>query len=808
MEFKFAPRAVQRAIGGGLRSNGGSATSHAVASTNAATTGPYGSVFDPARGGWDVDEAARRGLERVIWVFRCVDAIASNQARLPLVQRNGDPETGEIVENKSLKKLLNQRTNSYEVSNAFRYRLSGQLLLSKRGAFIEMEEDAFGDVVALHLLPSHLVEPIPDPDTFVKNYRVTIGDGSWREIDKSKVIWIKLKPHPIDPYLQMTPLMAAQLAVETDWLSRLFNANFLRKDGRPGMLIGVKGKMHPQDRNEIKDRFSGGPLRAGEVSVVEADDIVVQDLASSPRDVQWLEGIAGAKQDILMAFGVTETVLGNASGRTFDNADAEIEVFWSETMVPHVNAVARGLDQLTGSVDDDQFVSADYSGVAVLQRHKEARDAKLKEDYMNGVITLDEYLEGTGRKKLDVPGSRVYFHQSGIVIAANPDDSKEVAAMPVIGAVPSQPQQEGQPALPPGGSGRALPPVPANGFGISDSAQRGALKGALKGQRNFENIIAARAMELTRLNGQRALAMSGKSLGYEDDYEQKNEHPYGDYRNRTEGMFEGVLDAWSTNQADYIVDRFDFGQIRRGTRHWEGEGAGTKALDTDRIVDEERWIGDLTRSMKSMMSKVVFKTMKDTADEMDRTGVLKVMNAKGRGSSTGRTKAARVYGTTDNMESSVSGLLTPLESVVQDAAKAQLGRIKQKIAKLDAEGASLTEIKRQVALMANRNSSWRRQLSEYLTTALVEGAQYKTWSQAGDLVQKTWNTSEDERVRHSHREADGQTRPVGRKFRVGKSYMDHVGDPRAPIEEIAGCRCWNGYSISEKGANAYDELAA
>lgn len=52
-----------------------------------------------------------------------------------------------------------------------------------------------------------------------------------------------------------------------------------------------------------------------------------------------------------------------------------------------------------------------------------------------------------------------------------------------------------------------------------------------------------------------------------------------------------------------------------------------------------------------------------------------------------------------------------------------------------------------------------------------------------------WVAILDSRTRDSHRHADGQVRRVGALFDVGGTGMRFPGDPRAPIAELANCRC-------------------
>lgn len=421
---------------------------------------------------WDIDQAINQGYERVIWVYRCIDAIASNSSRVPMILREYDDVDGKQVEDEQLMRLLNRRPNIYETSQQFRYRVASQLLLSRRGVFIEVIRDRMGRPTELHILPPGMTRPIPDPEKYVSGYIVQTQRQGTVELEPDQVIWMRAKPHPTDVYAQMTPLVAAGLAIDTDWLARLYNRNFLANDGRPGMLVGVSGQLGIEDAEEIRRRFSGGPNAAGQTTVIEADGITAVDMASNPRDVQYLEAVRGSKEDILLAFGTPESQLGNASGRTFDNADAEAEMWWNQTLVPFMDAMAAGYDVLTAEgLKDDIFVAHDYSAVDVLQRQERSRHEKAMAEFQAGTLTIDEYLERVGRDTFNVPGTQVLWIPQGNVPVGKDEQTTQAAAslMPVGMGQPANPQEE---------------------------ARKGALQGVQQGQREFGNELSARILRL------------------------------------------------------------------------------------------------------------------------------------------------------------------------------------------------------------------------------------------------------------------------------------------------------------------------
>jgi hypothetical protein len=63
-------------------------------------------------------------------------------------------------------------------------------------------------------------------------------------------------------------------------------------------------------------------------------------------------------------------------------------------------------------------------------------------------------------------------------------------------------------------------------------------------------------------------------------------------------------------------------------------------------------------------------------------------------------------------------------------------------------------------------------------------------------VKKRWHSAGDNRVRHTHRVLNGQAVGINELFQSPSGAMLRFpGDPRAPINEISGCRCWCEYDV-------------
>lgn len=423
-----------------------------------ATTG-YSRPGEPYKDGWDVERGINQALDRVVWVYKAVYAIASNAASLPIGQRVGDWRIGELQWDDPILDLLNRRPNQNTDAFTFRHMLSSQVLLSKKGAYIEITRNRLGDVSSLFLHQPQYVFPIPDAEKFVSGYSIEYPNTPKKIVEPQNMMWIRV-PHPIDPYKGQTPLESAGLAIEFDYYSRVYNRNFVINDGRPGGMLVIKGDMEEEQSEEIARRFRGTTGSniggAGRITVLSAEDASFIDTGVNQRDAQYTEARAQNKEEILLAFGVPESVIGNASGRSFANADVELEVFWRETMLPHLTLLERAFDIL----DDDltTFFSYDLSSVAILSRDDRERAKFHLEELKQGAISIDEYRELTGREGVGIDELLVPTNLSPVVMSTDggglqdgnrvnpnqrpgrrPNDAPD-EAMPSAGNVPTSPR--------------------------------------------------------------------------------------------------------------------------------------------------------------------------------------------------------------------------------------------------------------------------------------------------------------------------------------------------------------------------------
>ena len=554
--------------------------------------------------GWDIERAYKEGMQKITWVARCIDAIAGNQARLPIILRKDNSPAGEILtgrkaENENLLEILNTKSNIGENAFIFRYRLSSQLLLGTRGVFIEKIRGRDGSIVGLSLLPPQSTAPIPDPKTFVSGYEVQMPYGQKIIMKPDDVCWIR-RPHPIDPYLSLTPLESCGIALEIENLAKLYNRNYLMNDGRPGGLLVLKGEIDDDDKDELKSRFRGNISRTGYTSVISSEDGVDYiDTSASPRDAAYLQMRQITKEEILASFGVPESVIGNAAGRTFSNASEEIRVFWMETMMPHLEPLARGLDEL----DEKNYVDFDLSEVPILQLYKQERERYLLQEFQTGLISNNEYRLGSGRKETESDLADSLLMNPNLIPISNTKKKMEdqpKADIPQPGA-PGMPPMPGMPPAP------EMPPMP--GAPGEQPLDPNTMAGALAQSTIPPDALGAPTTTAAPVP-EGAASESSSAMMYKSEE---------DNVSQTISRWEEILDR----SLERVLERQERVVLEKAGSSRAKKGLLSGTLDIDSLISTETWDRQMDDDIQPVLSAIIQDSMAIKFGEKEKSKSLK-----------------------------------------------------------------------------------------------------------------------------------------------------------------------------------------
>lgn len=717
----------------------------------------------PYRDSWDIERAYREGMAKVTWVTRCIDAIAGNQARLPVILRKDNSPSGKIVtdnKNNEILDILNTKSNMGENSFVFRYRLSSQLLLSSRGAFIEKVRGRDGSIVALQLLPPQHTAPIPDPKKFVAGFEVDMRNGTKVTLNAEDVIWIR-KPHPLDPYLSLTPLESAGIAVEIENLSKIYNRNFLLNDGRPGGMIVVRGEIDDDDKDELRARFRGNVNRAGAITVVSSDEGVdYVDTGASPRDANYIQMRQITKEEILAAFGVPESVIGNASGRTFSNAGEEHRVFWNETLLPHLELIGRGLDEL----DPEHYIDFDTSDVPILILYKQERERYLLDEFQNGLISGNEYRAHTGRKRVDSDLMQAMLANPNLTPIGYTDrrfDSQEQAQQ--------QAAAMGQPGMPGVAAAGAMPQMPpAPEAGQEQLPEPGSIPAQmvdLTAGQPQEGMTATLNAEAAQQQIAPQMASPSALSAFDEQIQQKSAELRSDWETKADSS----SDTW-TEILDRTLERFFERQQRvvlekaLGAKSKKAVDAGTLAVES--IYDISVWNKQLEDDVRPVLAGIVKDASQIASEQtgipvdMEDDEVKEMLDAQ----------MQRVQKTNSTTKDEVASAILIALALSDDEDR--VGMLKAALS----------------AIFINILAKRKRSIAEHEAQSSHNAGTYFGARQSGAKT-KTWVTRKDSRVRGEHKLLENKTVDLSDDFAIGPETLRFPGDPLAPPHLTMNCRC-------------------
>ncbi|MGW2496251.1 phage portal protein [Streptomyces pseudogriseolus] len=777
-----------------------------VSMTYAGVTNVWGT---PGRAdGWDMERVIIEGYERSIWTFKSVEAISKHASTLPIqIGRGGDERRfEETLDSHPLLKLLNKQANPLETGDVFKKRLSAQLLLSKKGVFIEKTYSRGGTLVRLDLLPPDRVQIIPDDRNadYVKHFEFTDYSGHVRELEPRHVIWIR-DPHPTDPYCGVTPLEAAGLSIDLDVKARTYNISFIDNDGRPGGIVGIDlDGVDQREVERIQKRLAPGAHNAGQLTLVGTGPggVTYVDTSARPREMAYETLSSTAKGEILAAFGVPESIVGNASERTYANADREEYQFWDHTELPHLNLIASGFDP---DLDDEWIVRFDTSSVQALEFPRRQAREEARKEWEAGLITIDEYREIAGRPAFNVPQSRaLWISPQKAPVPANEQDAA------ALGLGPDPSGGAGMPGAAP--TGAPLPEAPAEESAADDVAAARALdtgpnaaadvaaargQGALHlhalpaGTTAADAVAAARASDAAAdLDLARSIQNTGQPGAAAEDVDaarasiETKALPQGDGVEVTDDDFDALsmtvaaaVTALLARQEGVILARLRAPKIRKYTRYWEPENSDDVRhvdadLDQDRVVSAARWAEETSRTLTPILQQAAIATARKVGQAL--TGTDEVPPSA----------AAAAIITAAYAGEAITGFLAELADALAAAQH-------------DAEG--IADLEDAVTrFYSSAQPALIARVAETCAVATINGAADAAAEHAGPDVVRTWVTRGDTRVRPAHKALHGKTLPVGTPYTVDGATLRYPGDPFAPIALTINCRCRLHYATDKE----------
>lgn len=246
-----------------------------------------------------------------------------------------------------------------------------------------------------------------------------------------------------------------------------------------------------------------------------------------------------------------------------------------------------------------------------------------------------------------------------------------------------------------------------------------------------------------------------------------------------------VLNGWLERFQAKVAATLNGPRARRGTKWWADSNSAehkalpvavetkTRSLDAPYIAPE-KLIDEAHKAVRPVALRIALDAGADVAE---RLGVLPA-DREGGG-----MFAVDQLAVQNAVDQAVARILGTIEGHVIE--------VRKEILRADSSAESLDEVLDLIEQAHRRGGNWIRMSGRTLANALRNEAALRTATMLG-VTYMQWLSKRDDRVRHTHRVADGTVRRIDDEFQVGAWFLRFPGDPKdlpASWPEIAGCRC-------------------
>lgn len=698
---------------------------------------------------WCVDDAILYQYYANVVTFASIRAIAQDIASLDF-RAGSDPDEPENFDKSApLAQLLGPEPGSpnpeMSAAELWHYTVASWYL----GGFYAWELELVRgkkDVAAIWPLVSKCVKPIPSqtPGRYfdgieytVRNTKVTYNN------DNSVYDWNKSQD---DIRQAETPLIPAQLAISVMAMQDTYDYAFLRNDARPAAVIVHEGFSVRAERDAWRERFMmdhQGPENAGKIHWVETseggatpkDAFDVKQLGLSQADAEFIARYNQKLRDVVMAFGVPMSRLGDSSERTFSNADKEYEIYRKNVLAPLAKRLASGINRKLAPKIGKEVGWFDLTPFEVMEANNRIVTIGIPELLKHKVIKFNEGRMAIGLKPVD--GGDRFITDEELALFQQGAAALIAQAAPIQRTEKNPEELEvGKEIEPPPTPEPVQPASNAGGTAAADAPPQDGAGPVPKEQRSRGPLLEQRSIKAYKKFDKRV-------RGHEATFESKLQEVFDKQLKITLSRLEG----------------------KRGRKYLAETRASV--ADTSQVFDHEFWQQETAQALLTQYGDIYVDAVGDLIAQLDIAFDVSDPHAQ------------------DFINARANQLAWNVTDTTYKDIQAQL-------AEGAANGESIPTISDRIKnLFAQTYKNRAKTVARTEVISAYNGSAHDKITNTPDdgIVMMEWLATPGTRTRHTHREANGQRVPPNSMFTVGGHAMAYPGDPSGPAREVVNCRC-------------------
>lgn len=561
-------------------------------------------------------------------------------------------------------------------------------------------------------------------------------------------IYDPTKHQPKKPSRGSSPLLAAILAVSSDHAAAEYNLDFFRRGTTPGSVFINKGELEYDNQEAFLDKLKARLRGKGHEPIVLDGEWDVKTLATALKDAEFINGRIQNRSDIAEVYGTPPVALGKDDA-SYANADVQIKGWWTGELIPTITDWAGVVSERLLASETDTWCTLSVEDVDELQKARLERIESATKLFDRGVPweNIDQLLDlGLG----DFAGKETGFMSfslapvdivldSGPVEDPQPDDEKDPEPEPT--AKPDD-EPEDDPAQKKADDSAQLT---LNGAQIQAAVQV------------LEQLQAGVIPELAAIELLVAVGIP---------------------RQKAEQMVGAVQKRPAEPAPEDDPPRFDLAGVVRGVIQEPEESTGIEVL--------RRKFGiTVNRATSDELLEKILKLIRETDDDLKKVSEPFFKQSM----KIGGEQMIDLLGLDISFDLANPEAKAFLEEKlinivgINDTTEAKLRKL---FAKAANDGWTNDELVKQLKGTYNFASARSRVIARTEISQGVNGGRFNVLETEG-VDEHEWLDSNDERVRDSHEQEDGNVVAVGELFPVTE--LRHPCDPDGPAEEIIQCRC-------------------
>jgi len=335
--------------------------------------------------------------KKSLYVFACISKIAEKVGSIDINLYKVKNSKGDIEEIKTHPALdLIYRPNDFQTKAEF---LMTTIINKKTAgdAFWLKIRNNSGKVIELWNLRPDMMTIVSDPVKVVGGYVFNRGDGTRINFASEDIVHFKDYPDPTNTYRGISALMPASIRVQTEEYATKYQRNFFANNSRPDAVIKSPKILTKDQQTQLKKSWAkshGGIKNSSKIGLLQGG-MEYQLISITQKDMDYIEGLRLTRDDILVAFRMTKTVLGITDDVNRANAETAMAVFLSEVVAPEIKAIIEKANEEMAYIDFGENIFYGFN-----EPNLEDKEFKLKEDtelVKNNIFLINEVRESRGK---------------------------------------------------------------------------------------------------------------------------------------------------------------------------------------------------------------------------------------------------------------------------------------------------------------------------------------------------------------------------------------------------------------------------